>query len=136
MPSGAAVAIECLLALGRIAGDRRALDVAERYLGARAAIAAGQPYMSARLLAALDVALSGVELVVSEGEGRERLIEAAHRAYAPTLSLIGPWAEDSLRAGKAPAADGRAQAYVCRGQTCSAPVAEPGALAELLATSP
>jgi uncharacterized protein len=136
MPSGSAVAIECMLALGRVAGDRRALDVAERYLGARAPVAAGQPYMSARLLAALDVAMGAVDLVVSEGEGRERLIEAARRAYAPTLSLTGPWAEESLRAGKVPAADGRAQAYVCRGQTCSAPVGEPAALLQLLVTEP
>jgi uncharacterized protein YyaL (SSP411 family) len=136
MPSGAAVAIECLLALGRVGGDGRALEVAERYLGARAPGVAGQPYMSARLLAALDMAMNGVELVVSDGDGRDRLIEAAQRAYAPTLSLVGPWAEESLRAGKAPAADGRAQAYVCRGQTCSAPVSEPDALVELLSAPP
>ena len=136
MPSGSAVAVECLLALGRVGGDRRALEVAERYLGARAPGAAGQPYMSARLLAALDMAMNGVELVVSEGDGRERLIEAALRVYAPTLSLVGPWAGESLRAGKGPAADGRAQAYVCRGQTCSAPVSEPDALVQLLTAGP
>ena len=136
MPSGSAVAIECLLALGRVGGDSRALEVAERYVGARAPGVAGQPYMSARLLAALDMAMNGVELVVSDGDGRERLIEAALRAYAPTLSLVGPWAEESLRAGKGPAADGRAQAYVCRGQTCSAPVSEPDALVELLGAAP
>jgi uncharacterized protein YyaL (SSP411 family) len=136
MPSGSAVAIECLLALGRVGGDGRALEVAERYLGARAPGVAGQPYMSARLLAALDMAMNGVELVVSDGEGRERLIEAALRAYAPALSVVGPWAEESLRAGKRPAADGRARAYVCRGQTCSAPVSEPDALVELLSAPP
>ncbi len=136
MPSGSAVAIDCLLALGRVGGDKRALEVAERYLGARAPGVAGQPYMSARLLAALDTAMNGIELVVSDGEGRERLIDAALRTYAPTLSVIGPWADESLRAGKGPAADGRAQAYVCRGQTCSAPVSEPDALVELLSAPP
>jgi hypothetical protein len=136
MPSGSAVAIECLLALGRVGGDARALEVAERYLGARAPGVAGQPYMSARLLAALDTAMNGVELVVSDGDGREQLVDAALRAYAPTLSLVGPWAEESLRAGKGPAADGRAQAYVCRGQTCSAPVSDPAALVALLTAGP
>ena len=135
MPSGSAVAVECMVALGRVAGDRRAQEVAERYLAARSPQAAAQPYMGARLLAALDDAMNGVELVVSEGEGRERLVEAALRAYAPTLSLVGPWAEESLREGKGPA-DGRAQAYVCRGQTCSAPVSEPAELVALLQAPP
>jgi uncharacterized protein len=134
MPSGSAVAVECLLLLGRVAGDGRAQEVAEKYLAARAPLAAAQPYMGARLLAALDIALNGVELVVTEGGGREHLIEAAQRSYAPTLFVVGgAWAAESLTAGKVPAGDGRAQAYVCRGQTCSAPVAEPAALVELLA---
>ncbi len=136
MPSGAAVAVECMVALGRVAGDERARDTAERYLAARAGLAASQPYMGARLLAALDGALHGVELVVSEGAGREELLAAARRAYAPGLSVIGPWADESLRAGKGPAVDGRAQAYVCRGQTCSAPVSDAAELVELLAKAP
>jgi uncharacterized protein YyaL (SSP411 family) len=132
MPSGAAVAVECLLLLGRVGGDKRAREVAERYLAGRVGQATQQPYMGARLLAGLDIALNGVELVVSDGAGRAELVEASGRAYAPTLALVGPWAEESLLAGKGPATDGRAQAYVCRGQTCSAPVSDPAALAALL----
>ncbi|HTE52368.1 MAG TPA: thioredoxin domain-containing protein [Kofleriaceae bacterium] len=132
MPSGSAVALECMVLLGRVAGDGRAMEIAERYLAARAGAAASQPYSAARLLAALDLAMDGVELVVTEGAGRAALDQAAGRAYAPTLARVGPWAQESLLAGKTATADGRAQAYVCRGQTCSAPVSDPAALVALL----
>jgi hypothetical protein len=132
-PSGAAVAIECLLRLGLCGGDAKALELAERYLAGRAPQASGQPYMGARLLAGLDFYLNGVELVVTAGEGREELLAAARRAHAPTLMIAGAWAPESIRGGKQPAEDGRAQAYVCRGQTCSAPVSDPARLREALA---
>ncbi len=131
-PSGAAVAVECMILLGRVGGDSRAMDIAERYLAARAPAAAAAPYSAARLLAALDLAMDGIELVVSEGTGRDALVEAAGRAYAPTKALVGPWAEASLFGGKGPTADGRAQAFVCRGQSCSAPVTDPAELAAFL----
>ena len=133
LPSGAAMATECLVRMGMVAGDERALGLAERYMAGRAGQAAAQPYMSARLLAALDLYLDGVELVVSEGAGREELLAAARRAHAPALMIAGPWAAASLTEGRGPAADGEAQAFVCKGQSCSAPVSDPAALAALLA---
>ncbi|WP_428266504.1 thioredoxin domain-containing protein [Haliangium sp.] len=136
LPSGASVAVECLLRLGMVADDRRALDVAERYLAGRAALAKDNPFGSARLLAALDLYLHGVELVVTAGPGREELLAAARQAYAPTLLIAGDWAAPALLGGKTNAADGRAQAYVCRGQTCSAPVTEGEALRALLTAPP
>jgi hypothetical protein len=86
----------------------------------------------ARLLCGLDDYLHGAELWVSAGEGREALLTAARRAYAPSLMVAGDWAGSAITEGKSTAADGRAQAYVCRGQTCSAPVTDPESLAELL----
>jgi uncharacterized protein YyaL (SSP411 family) len=136
IPSGAAVALECLLRLGLCGGDGRALALAERYLAGRAPQAGSQPYMGARLLAGLDFYLNGIELVVTGGPGRDELLAAARRVHAPTLMIAGSWAPDSIRGGKQPAEDGRAQAYVCRGQTCSAPVSDPEALRALLTDSP
>ena len=136
MPSGASVAIECLVTLGRLGGDARALDVAGRYLAGRAPQAVAQPYMASRLLAGVDLYVNGAELVVTGGAGREELLRAAGQAYAPTLMIAGPWAAPELLDGKAPAPDGRAQAYLCRGQTCSAPVTDPAALGDLLAAPP
>ena len=135
-PSGAAVAIECLLRLGMAGGDQRALAMAETYLAGRAPQAASQPYMGARLLAGLDFYLNGAELVVTAGEGRTELLAAARRVHAPTLMIAGPWAPESIRGGKEAAPDGRAQAYLCRGQTCSPPVTDAAELRALLVEAP
>ena len=133
LPAGASVAVECLLHLGRIGGDVRAHDIAERYLAERVPIVLGQPLMGGRLLAALDLYLHGIELVVSPGEGETDLRSSARRAYAPTLMVAGEWASEEIRAGKSASEDGRARAFVCRGPTCSPPVEDPGALARALA---
>jgi uncharacterized protein len=138
MPSGAAVAVEGLLRLGLAGGDADALALAERYLAQRltgADESATSPLGASRLYAALDLYLHGQVLVVSEGEGAEALRSAARRAYAPTLLWGGPWSPAELLAGKEGAA-GRARAFLCRGQTCSAPVDEPAALTALLVAPP
>ena len=133
IPSGAAVAVECLLRLGLLTGDGDTLEVAEKYLAGRVPQMAENVFASSRLLAALDLYLHGIELVVTDGEGRDELLTAARRAHAPALMIAGPWSGPSLLEGKENAADGRAQAYVCRGQICSAPVTDPAALRDLLA---
>ncbi len=135
IPSGAAVCVECLLRVGHVAGDADSLRLAERYLAGRVEQAAGQPFGAAQLLGALDLYLHPVVLVVSDGRGADALRSAARRAYSPTLMIAGPWAAEELRADKEAAADGAAQAYVCRGQTCSAPVVDEASLRALLESS-
>ncbi|MEM9488538.1 MAG: thioredoxin domain-containing protein [Myxococcota bacterium] len=135
IPSGAAVAIECLLRLGLVAGDQRALSIAESYLVGRSGQMAENVFATARLLAAADLYLDGVELVVTAGADRDQLLAMARRVYAPNLMIAGPWAAASLLDGKEDTHDGRAQAYVCRGQTCSAPITEPEALRAALEPS-
>jgi uncharacterized protein YyaL (SSP411 family) len=132
IPSGAAVAVEGLLRLGLVAGDAGALALAERYLAQRLAGASVTPLAASRLYVALDLYLHHAIVVVTEGEGRDALVAAVHRAHAPAALIAGPWASAELLAGKAPAAGGRAQAFVCRGQTCSPPVTDPAALPALL----
>jgi uncharacterized protein YyaL (SSP411 family) len=136
IPSGAAVAVECLVRLGHVAGDAAALELAERYLvqrlGSAGANAGAAAFAQSRLLAALDLYLHGQTLVVTDGRDRDRLVEAARRTYAPTLMLAGPWASEDVLAGKTDGAAGQARAFLCRGQTCSAPVDTTGELAELL----
>jgi uncharacterized protein len=130
LPAGSSVAVEVLLRLGLVAGDARALAVAETYLAQRAPSAS--PLAGSGLLAALDLYLNAIEVVVSDGQGRDELLAACRRMYAPTLVIAGPWAEESLLDKKTASTDGRAQAYVCRGRTCRAPVADPAALLEEL----
>ncbi|MCB9572591.1 MAG: thioredoxin domain-containing protein [Kofleriaceae bacterium] len=132
IPAGAAVAVEGLLRLGLVAGDAAALALAERYLAQRLGGAASpSPFGASRLFSALDLYLHGQTLVVTEGDGRDALLTAARRAYAPTLMIAGPWASAEVRDGKTPAG-ATARAFVCRGQTCSAPVTTPAALHALL----
>jgi uncharacterized protein YyaL (SSP411 family) len=132
IPSGAAVAVEGLIRLGVVAGDAAALALAERYLAQRLVGASVSPLAASRLYTALDLYLHHDLIVVADGTGRDDLITAARRMFAPARMIAGAWASAELLAGKVAAADGRAQAYVCRGQTCAAPVADPAALRELL----
>jgi uncharacterized protein YyaL (SSP411 family) len=124
------------LRLGQNGGDEAALALGEKYLAQRLGGAeAGSPFGLSRLYAALDLYLHGQELFVSDGEGRDALLAAARRAYAPTLQIAGAWSPASITDGKAAAPDGRARAFVCRGQTCSAPVTSPDEIAALVSAT-
>lgn len=133
IPSAAAVTVEALLRLALVGEDAELLGLAERYLRERlTGDAASAGVTTARLLGALDFYLHHQLVVVSEGSGREALLAAARGVASPTVCVVGEWAAASLLEGKKATAEGRAQAYVCRGATCSAPVAEPAALKQLL----
>jgi uncharacterized protein YyaL (SSP411 family) len=133
IPSGAAIAIQALLRLGLVAGDEAALSLAVTYLTQRLTGATpGNAWAASGLLAALDLYLHAKVLVVTDGGGRDALLAAARRVYAPTLCIAGPWASPSILGGKSPAG-GAARAFVCSGPSCSPPVADPAALAALLA---
>jgi uncharacterized protein YyaL (SSP411 family) len=69
--------------------------------------------------------------VVTDGAGREELLTAARRAYAPARLIAGPWAAASVLEGKTPAG-AQARAFVCKGTVCSAPLTEADALRDLL----
>ena len=131
IPSGAAIAVHVLLRLGLVADDAAALELAETYLVQRLTGATGvDAWGTSSLLSALDRYLHNQTLVVTgEASG---LLAAARAAYAPTLSIAGPWAAPSILdkpAGAAPLA------YVCSGPTCRAPVSTPAALVDLLTQS-
>ncbi len=133
IPSGAAIAVTGLVRLGLVAGDDAALALAEKYLVQRlTGTVAVNAWATSALLAALDLYLHEKTLVVSDGPNRDALIAAARQSYAPTLMLAGRWAAPSILEGKVAAPDGAARAYVCSGQTCSAPVTTPSALLPLL----
>ncbi|HEY1553715.1 MAG TPA: thioredoxin domain-containing protein [Kofleriaceae bacterium] len=129
IPSGAAIAVQVLLRLGLVAGDREALALAEKYLAQRlTGSTAANAWAQSALLAALDLYLNAQVVVVTEGAGREELVAAVRRAFAPTACLAGPWAQASILDGKTPDAAGRARAFVCTGPTCSPPVSDAAAL--------
>ena len=137
LPAGAAVLVDCWLRVAQLADDSAALALAERYLAERV-IGSGtvNPLSHPRLLSALDRYLHGAVLVVSPGEGHEALLTAARRSYAPTTAIAGEFAAPALRADKIATATGQAQAYLCQGQACSAPVTDAAALQQLLSAAP
>jgi uncharacterized protein YyaL (SSP411 family) len=109
-----------------------ALALAETYLVQRLTGATeGNAWANSGLLSALDLYLHAQILVVTEGAGRDLLLSAARRTYAPTLCIAGPWAASSILDGKTPAGEA-ARAFVCTGPTCSPPVTDPAALTVLL----
>jgi len=136
IPSGAAIAVQALLRLGLVAGDGGALALAEKYLVQRLTGAtSANAWASSGLLAALDLYLHAKVLVVTEGDGRDRLLAAARRVHAPTLCIAGPWAAPSILDGKTPAG-ASARGFVCTGPTCSPPVTDPAALTAALLRDP
>ncbi len=136
IPSGAAVTIECLIIVARLAGDTDAMDLAERYLATRAQRLVEKPSMGARLLGALDLYLGSEVLVLSPGTGREELAEIARAAFAPNLLWAGSWAktlvkdliDDEPRIDGQPPIDGQAMAYLCSNRGCQPPLADPAQL--------
>jgi len=132
IPSGAAVAVECLLRIGSLCERKAWVEIAEQYLAGRVK-GANKAFAASRLLGALDLYLHHVDLVVSEGDGREELLAAARKMYSPGLAVVGPWAAASFVDGKQASSDGRAQAYVCKGMSCSAPTSDVSELRTLIA---
>jgi uncharacterized protein YyaL (SSP411 family) len=92
------------------------------------------------VLNALDLHLAGNEIVVvGEGPTADALLAVARRQPHATSIVLQARRGDALTAAhparvKFDAAKGAA-AFVCRGQSCSLPVTEPAALAQLMAAS-
>ncbi|MEP6861714.1 MAG: thioredoxin domain-containing protein [Deltaproteobacteria bacterium] len=135
IPAGAAIAVRALLRLGLVAGDADALSLAERYLAQRLTGTTGvNAWATSALVGALDLYLHAKVCVVTAGAGRDELLTAARRAYAPTLCIAGPWAQPSILEAKNPLAD-RARAFVCTGPTCSPPTDDPTELSATVANA-
>jgi uncharacterized protein YyaL (SSP411 family) len=137
-PSATSLMTANLIRLWRLTGkdDYRqeadaALDGASRTIGSNLFAATG-------MLSALDLRLGATDVVIVRppGGNADRLVAAARASATPNTIL-------SLHDGSAAlpsthpahgkeAIGGHAAAYVCHGETCSLPVTEPDALADLL----
>ncbi|MEW6641187.1 MAG: thioredoxin domain-containing protein [Pseudomonadota bacterium] len=90
------------------------------------------------VLNALDLHLTGAEIVVTgEDEKARALLTAARRLPQATTIISHAATADRLASdhparAKIAAAGGNAAAFVCRGQNCSLPLTEPSALSELV----
>ncbi len=140
LPGGNAMALELLMRLHALTGDPGLAERVEAGLRAARPTMSAAPLAAGSLLRALASWKSGWRGLVVIGD--------MHAGAAPLLDLAGPYRPALVRAWAAnPDAaaragipllqdrqpiEGRAAAYLCRGQTCSLPVTEPEALAELL----
>ncbi|MBI2395725.1 MAG: thioredoxin domain-containing protein [Deltaproteobacteria bacterium] len=145
IPSGASSIAMALLRAFSLTGDASLEERARRTLEPIGEAAAQNPLGFAQSVIALDRMLRGSTDVVVVGRRDDAkttaLLDAVRRAYVPhrTLVLVDP--DDPTTAEVAPAlAEGKeakahAVAYVCRGRTCSPPVADATALAAAIRAS-
>src|SRR5262249_32921515 len=108
---------------------QRAEEIFQRYGEA----ASKNPFGFSHLLAALEFVRRGPSEIVLAGGAADAapLAEAVHRVYLPARVLA--LAEHVPLGSGRERVDGRAAAYVCRNQTCEAPVTSADALARALA---
>ena len=141
VPCGSSVAIEALLRLAVLTGDRRYETAATRALRPMADLMARHPGGFGRFLCALDFHLGPVVEValVTPRAGEEGpLAREVFGRYLPNRVVTGMIAGDSAAAAGIPllegrsAVDGKATAYVCENYACELPVTEPDALARQL----
>ena len=138
-PSATSLMVQNLIRLWRLTGNDAYRAEADAILTSSGSAIAGNLFASTALLSALDLRLGAVDVAIVSPTGAETrdLVAAVRRAWTPNIVLTLHDDMAHLPAGH-PAAgktavEGRATAYVCRGETCSLPVTDPEALAALVA---
>jgi uncharacterized protein len=127
-PSANSLAAVALVRLAALTGEGRYRHHADQILRLAGPVATRHPLAFGHLLAAVDLAVHGVEEVVVAGD-RPDLVGLVQRAYLPGAVLAwGERYDSPLWAGRD---DGRA--YVCRGYACGLPAADAATLAGQLA---
>ncbi len=127
-PSANSLAAVALLRLAALTGEDRYRNHADQILRLTGPLAARHPTAFGHLLAALDLAVHGIDEIVVTGD-RPALVALVQRSYLPGAVLAwGERYDSPLWAGRADGA-----AHVCRGYACRLPATDPGTLAEQLA---
>ncbi len=124
-PSGTSTSAFALLRLFELTGDPRYRDHVDQVFAMYGGAAAQNPFGFAHLVAALDFSQRGPLEIVLAGDRAlaAPFIEAVHRAYLP--ARVVAFAEDvPVGVGRGPIG-GVPTVYVCRNQTCEAPIVTP-----------
>ncbi len=131
-PSGTSSAAFALSRLYELTGKAIYRERGEHVIRQLEGAAAGNPFGFSHLLAAVEFSRQGPFTVVFAGHAPtvQPLAAAVHRLYVPAraLALAG---HVPIGSGRAPV-NGQPAAYVCRHQTCQAPVTTAAALQELI----
>jgi uncharacterized protein YyaL (SSP411 family) len=144
VPSGASTLTEAQVELAALTGDKRHLELPEKYVARmREGLvknAMGYGYLGL----AADALLDGAAGVTFSGarDAVAPLLASANRVYAPTFAF--GWREPGapvpallkdIFEGREPVG-GRGAAYLCRGFVCERPLTDAEALAQRLAAAP
>jgi hypothetical protein len=134
-PSGNSVATLDLLKLGAITGHKEFTAAAEKTLHLFAARLQQMPQAVPYMLSALDFALQEPKRAVVAGEpnsSRTReLLRGIHSVYQPNKVVLGNRGPVEEFARTLPTKDGGV-VYVCSGNACQAPTADPAVVKNLL----
>ncbi len=143
VPSGNSTALFGLLRLAALTGDRALREKAEQTLGAFGKLLGESPTACPHMISALELLQeSATEIViVGEPSGKRELLAAIHQRFIPNKIIV---TDDVIGSGgsceavpllwdKGVRNDASVAAFVCRNQTCSAPVSTANDLMELLA---
>ncbi|MCZ6763512.1 MAG: thioredoxin domain-containing protein [Alphaproteobacteria bacterium] len=139
VPSGNSLMAENLARLFYFTGAAPYRDRADALISVFAHEARGNVTGFSHLVGAADFLANAAQIIVmapaSDDALGARLRHAAFTAPVPNKIVIpqssGELASDHPAFGKTPV-DGKAAAYVCRGQTCSLPITDPAALRQEL----
>jgi uncharacterized protein YyaL (SSP411 family) len=126
-PSANSLAAVALLRLAALTGEERYRERAEQILRLAGSLATQHPTAFGYLLAAVDLAVNGIDEVVVAGD-RPDLVEAVQSRFLPGAVLA--WGERYA----SPLWEGRddGRAYMCRNYACRLPAEDPEALAAQL----
>jgi uncharacterized protein YyaL (SSP411 family) len=141
-PSATGLMAQNLIRLWRLTGKDGYRRDADDILATNAGAVAENLFATASLLSALDFRMTATDVVIVAPAGAEpeAMLRAVRERWTPGVVLSVHTATAALPAGH-PAAgkgavEGKATAYVCRGETCSLPVTEAEGLKALLGSGP
>ena len=139
-PAAGSLMAANLVRLWHLTGTLAYRDDADAILEAAAPVVADNLYATTGFLSALDLRLGATDIVIvivrHDTSPANELLAAARESAAP--NIIVALHQDAARlpashpAAGTTAIDGKATAYVCRGETCSLPVTEAAELRKLL----
>jgi uncharacterized protein len=135
-PNPNAIAAQNLIRLAALTGDHQWREKADRLLEGVLAAAGENVLSHAALLNAIDLRLNAAEIVLT-GPDHERFAQAALRLpylnrvvlRAPEASALPKNHPAQAKIGAGPAS----AAFICVGETCSLPVADPDKIADVVA---
>ncbi len=137
-PSATSLMAQNLVRLWRLTGEDSWRADADAIIAAAGPAVADNVFGSVAMLNALDLRLgvTDVVIIVPTGTSGTDLVSAADANRTPNILLTvlsdGATLPANHPASGKTALDGKATAYVCRGETCSLPVTDPAQLAAMI----